>query len=49
MQHMQIFDDVYLDDMDQLAARYRVPRLDAMDPVAMVEMMNTNLADSPGK
>ena len=48
--HIQIFEDVYMDDSDQLGQRYPRSKLNvqSMDPVDMAKLLSTDLSKSPG-
>ncbi len=45
--HIQIFDDVALDDMDQLASQYKVDTIDTTNIDSTFSLLRSSLADSP--
>ena len=47
--HIQIFEDVYLDDVDQLGQRYPRAKInvESMNPVDMIKLLSTDLSKSP--
>lgn len=47
IKHVEIFDDVSLDDMDQLAAAYAVQNIDLHNTLEVFQHLDRNLQDTP--